>query len=110
MVWVDKMIYAVVKTGGKQYRVSQGDLVQVEKLEGESGDRIELGEVLLIGGNGEAKIGKPTLHEAKVTAEIVEQKLAKKIIVFKKKRRKGYSRKQGHRQKLTMLRITEIEG
>jgi large subunit ribosomal protein L21 len=93
------MIYAVVKTGGKQYRVSQGDLVQVEKIKGETGDRV-----------AEAKIGTPTLPEAKVTAEIVEHRLAKKIIVFKKKRRKSYSRKQGHRQRQTTLRITEIQG
>jgi large subunit ribosomal protein L21 len=104
------MIYAVVKTGGKQYRVYQGDLVQVEKIKGETGDRVALDDVLLIGGNGEAKIGSPTLPDAKVTAEIVEHRLAKKIIVFKKKRRKSYSRKQGHRQRRTTLRITEIQG
>jgi large subunit ribosomal protein L21 len=107
---VEKMVYAVVKTGGKQYRVSQGDLVQVEKVKGETGDKVELDKVLLIGGNDEAKIGTPTLPEAKVTAEIVEHKLAKKIIVFKKKRRKNYSRKQGHRQRQTTLKITEIQG
>ncbi len=104
------MVYAVVKTGGKQYRVSQGDLLKVEKLKGETGDKVTLDEILLIGGDDEAKVGTPTLPEAKVTAEIVEQKPAKKIIVFKKKRRKSYARKQGHRQKLTTLRITEIQG
>ena len=103
------MAYAVIRAGGKQYRVSQGDVLEVEKLVGEAGDKIELGEVLFIGGNGETKIGTPTVPNAKVTAEIVEQKLAKKIIVFKKKRRKGYSRKQGHRQKLTLLRITDVQ-
>ncbi|MFQ5851635.1 MAG: 50S ribosomal protein L21 [Candidatus Binatia bacterium] len=104
------MIYAVVKAGGKQYRVSQGDILQVEKLTGEVGDKIALDEVLFIGGNGEVKIGTPTLTDARVTAEIVKQGLAKKIIVFKKKRRKGYSRKQGHRQRLTTLRIMDIQG
>jgi len=104
------MVYAVVKTGGKQFRVSQGDTVDVEKLIGEVGEQVTLEPVLFIGGNGEVKIGTPTLTEAKVTAEIVEHTLAKKIIVFKKKRRKGYSSKQGHRQKLTRLKILEIQG
>jgi large subunit ribosomal protein L21 len=104
------MIYAVVKTGGKQYRVAQGDIVKVEKLEGQIGDKVDLSEVLFIGGNGEAKIGMPTVTQAKVTAEIVDQSKAKKVIVFKKKRRKGYSRKRGHRQQLTVLKIVEIQG
>ena len=104
------MVYAVVKTGGKQYRVEEGDVVRVEKLNGEIGETLALDQVFFIGGDGQAKIGTPILTEAKVTAEIVEQRLAKKIIVFKKKKRKGYSRKQGHRQKLTTLRIVEIQG
>ncbi len=104
------MVYAVVRTGGKQYRVSQGDIVHVEKVVGEVGDKITLDQVLLIGGEGEAKIGAPTLPDAKVTGEIVKQGLAKKVVVFKKKRRKSYSRKRGHRQKLTTLKITEIQG
>lgn len=104
------MLYAVIKTGGKQYKVSQGDLVQVEKLAGEVGDEIALDQVLFIGGNGEVKIGTPTLPGAKVTGEIVEQGQAKKVLVFKKKRRKSYSRQRGHRQKLTKLKITEIQG
>lgn len=103
-------MYAVIKTGGKQFRVSQGDTLDVEKLTGEVGEQIALDPVLFIGGNGEVKIGAPTLTDAKVTAEIVEHTLAKKIIVFKKKRRKGYSRKQGHRQKLTRLKILDIQG
>ena len=103
-------MYAVVKTGGKQYRVAQGDVVRVEKLVGQVGDKVALGEVLFLGGNGEVKIGTPTLPNVKVTAEIVDQGLAKKIIVFKKKRRKSYSRKRGHRQKLTTLKIVEIQG
>ena len=104
------MTYAVVKTGGKQYRVSQGDLLRVEKLGGEVGGQVVLDEVLLIGGEGDAKIGTPKLPEAQVMAEIVKQGLGAKIIVFKKKRRKKYSRKQGHRQKLTTLKILEIQG
>ena len=103
-------MYAIIKTGGKQYRVAQGDVVRVEKLAGQVGDKLTLGEVLFLGGNGEVKIGTPTLANVKVTAEIVDQGLAKKIIVFKKKRRKSYSRKRGHRQKLTTLKIVEIQG
>ncbi len=104
-------MYAVIKTGGKQFRVSQGDTLNVEKLIGEVGEQVALEPVLFIGGNGgEVKIGTPTLTDAKVTAEIVEQTLAKKIIVFKKKRRKGYSRRQGHRQRLTRLKILNIQG
>jgi large subunit ribosomal protein L21 len=103
-------MYAVIKTGGKQYRVAPGDILQVERLTGQVGDKITVDQVLFIGGNGEVKIGTPTLPDAKVSAEIVNQGLAKKIIVFKKKRRKGYSRKRGHRQKLTTLKIVEIQG
>jgi len=103
------VVYAVIKTGGKQFRVSQGDTLDVEKLTGEVGQQVTLEPVLFIGGNGEVKIGTPTLTDAKVTVEIVEHTLAKKIIVFKKKRRKGYSRKQGHRQRLTRLKIVDIQ-
>lgn len=102
-------MYAVVKAGGKQYRVSQGDVVQVEKVAGEVGEKVTLSEVLLVGGNGEARIGTPTVADARVTAEIMNQGAGRKVIVFKKKRRKGYSRKQGHRQKLTTLKILAIE-
>lgn len=103
-------MYAVIKTGGKQYRVAQGDVLQVEKLVGQVGEKVTLDQVLFIGGNGAAKIGTPTLSDAKVTAEIVEQGKAKKVLVFKKKRRKGYSRQRGHRQQLTTLKIVEIQG
>ncbi len=102
-------MYAVVRTGGKQYRVAQGDLVQVERLAGQVGDKVTLAEVLFVGGNGEAKIGTPIVSGVKVTAEIVGQGRAKKILVFKKKRRKSYSRQRGHRQHLTTLKITEIQ-
>ncbi len=103
--------YAVVKTGGKQYRVAEGELVDVERLGGDVGATVTLDEVLLVSAEGEdeARIGTPLVAQAQVTAEIVEQGLDKKIIVFKKKRRKGYKRKQGHRQRQTTLRIVEIQ-
>lgn len=101
-------MYAVIKTGGKQYKVSEGDLVKVEKLEGAVGDTIELDEVLMVGGE-EVKIGTPLLPGAKVKARIVEQGKDKKILVFKSKRRKNYRRKYGHRQPITRLQITGIE-
>ena len=82
------MKYAVIRTGGKQYRVSEGQLVKVEKLAGAVGDTVTLADVLFIGGNGEVKIGSPLVSDAKVTGEIVSQARAKKILVFKKKRRK----------------------
>jgi large subunit ribosomal protein L21 len=100
-------MYAVIKTGGKQYKVSAGDLLKVEKLEGAVGDTIELDEVLMVGGE-EVKIGTPLLPNAKVTAQIVEQGKDKKILVFKSKRRKNYRKKYGHRQPLTRLKITNI--
>lgn len=103
------MMYAVIRTGGKQYRVSEGEVVKVEKLAGEVGDKISLGDVLFVGGNGEVKIGSPLVADAKVTGEIVGQGRAKKIRVFKKKRRKSYSRQKGHRQYQTTLKITAIE-
>ena len=102
-------MYAVVATGGKQYRVSPGDRIEVEKLAGEVGQTIALDHVMMIGGEGQAvSIGTPRLDDARVEAQIVAQKRGKKIIVFKHKRRKGYRRKQGHRQSLTALKITGI--
>ena len=101
-------MYAIIKTGGKQYRVSPGQTLRVEKLDGIVGDTVELNNVLLIGGEGDVQIGQPQIGGAAVNAEIVEQGRAKKIIVFKKKRRKGYHKKQGHRQYYTSLRVTEI--
>lgn len=103
------MKYAVIRTGGKQYRVSEGQLVKIEKLTGEVGDTVTLGDVLFVGGNGEVKIGAPLVADAKVTGEIVGQGKAKKVLVFKKKRRKSYSRQRGHRQHQTTLKITAIE-
>ncbi|MBO6936217.1 MAG: 50S ribosomal protein L21 [Deltaproteobacteria bacterium] len=101
------MTYAIIKTGGKQYRVSEGDTIRVEKIQGEVGSSVELGEVLMVGGES-VSVGTPLVSGAKVTAEIVAQDRAKKIIVFKMKRRKNYRRKQGHRQPYTELRITGV--
>jgi len=101
-------MYAVIKTGGKQYKVSEGDLLKVEKLTGSVGDSIELNEVLMVGGE-EVKIGTPLLPGAKVKAQIVEQGKDKKILVFKMKRRKTFRKLNGHRQPLTRLKIMGIE-
>ena len=101
-------MYAIIKTGGKQYRVTEGQTLRVEKLEGEAGAAVTLDQVLLIGGEGETQIGRPFLDGAKVEAEIMRQAKAKKIIIFKKKRRKGYHLKQGHRQRYTELSIKSI--
>jgi len=101
-------MYAIIKTGGKQYRVSEGQTLRVEKLDGEKGDSVRLDTVLLIGGEGETRIGKPIIDGAAVDAQIMRQGRGKKIIVFKKKRRKGYHKKQGHRQAFTELKITGI--
>ena|SRR5688572_9523337 len=103
-------MYAVVKTGGKQHRVREGDLVRVEKLAGDVGAKVTLSDVLMVaGGEGGTKVGSPLLTGAKVEAEIVKQGLAKKILVFKMKRRKNYHRRYGHRQPFTHLKITKIE-
>ncbi len=103
-------MFAVIRTGGKQYRVAPNDVIEIEKIAGNPGDIIELGEVLLLGGaDGKSpQSGKPTISGALVAAEVVEQGRGDKIIVFKKKRRKGYRRTRGHRQLLTTIRITEI--
>lgn len=101
-------MFAVIRTGGKQYKVAPNDVIAVEKLDGEPGAAIELGEVLLIGDGAEVAAGTPLLSGATVSAELVEQRRADKIIVFKKKRRHNYRRKNGHRQHQTVLRITAI--
>jgi large subunit ribosomal protein L21 len=100
-------MYAVIKTGGKQYRVSEGDRLRVEKLAGEKGETIDFGEVLMLGGERVA-IGSPLVAGAKVSAEIIGQGLNKKIVVFKMRRRKRYRRKNGHRQPFTELRVKSI--
>lgn len=101
-------MYAVVKTGGKQYRVAKDDLIKIERLPGEPGDVVALGEVLLVANGGDVTIGAPFVEGASVAGEIVEQTRAKKIIVFKKRRRQNYRRTKGHRQQLTLLRVTDI--
>jgi large subunit ribosomal protein L21 len=101
-------MFAVIRTGGKQYKVARDDLIAVEKLAGEPGTTIELSEVLMVGEGGEVSTGTPLLAGASVSAELVEHRRGDKIIVFKKKRRQNYRRKNGHRQHQTVLRITEI--
>ena len=103
-------MFAVIRTGGKQYKVAKDDVISVEKLPGEPGAAIELGEVLMIGEGAEVTSGTPLLAGASVAAIVVEQTRAPKIIVFKKQRRKNYRRKKGHRQYQTVLRINEIRG
>ncbi len=101
-------MFAIVKTGGKQYRVAVGDQIVVERLAGEVGSEVSLSEILAIGGEQSAAVGTPTVPAAMVRAKIVRQPRGSKIIVFKKKRRKNYRRKRGHRQELTVLKIEEI--
>ena len=103
-------MFAVIRTGGKQARVAPGDSIRVEKLDGAVGDTIELSEVLLVGDEGDSRIGTPLLEGAKVVGTITAQGRAPKITVFKMKRRKGYRRKQGHRQSYTEVRVDKIEG
>ena len=99
---------AVVKTGGKQYKISEGDVIQVEKLDGKVGETINLDKVLICGEGNSIKVGSPYLEGCSIVCEVTEQLRGKKIIVFKKHRRKNYRRKYGHRQSLTRLRVTGI--
>lgn len=101
-------MYAIIRTGGKQYRISPGDTIQVEKIDGPVGQEVELKDVLLYAEGEKVLTGNPVLPNVKVVGEILGQRRAKKIIVFKMKRRKGYRKKQGHRQYFTALRIKEI--
>jgi large subunit ribosomal protein L21 len=103
------MDYAVIRTGGKQYRVKQGDVLHVEKLDGDPGSEVEFTDVLLTALGGDVQVGKPTVSGVRVTAQVVKQGRAKKILVFKKKKRKNYRRRQGHRQYLTTVRVTGID-
>ncbi len=100
-------MYAVIKTGGKQYRVSEGQKLRVEKLPGSAGDKVTFGEVLLVSGDS-PKIGQPLVKGASVAAEITAQARGEKLVVFKFKRRKNFRRKNGHRQLYTELKITGI--
>lgn len=102
-------LYAIVKTGGKQYRVKPGDTIYVERLDTPVGETVSLGEVLLVGGEGETRVGAPSLAQAAVRGTVVAQGRDRKIRVFKYKRRKHYRRTKGHRQRYTALRIDHIE-
>jgi large subunit ribosomal protein L21 len=101
-------MYAVIKTGGKQYKVAKNDIILVERLDGEPGASVSL-EVLMIGDGANVTIGAPVVKGASVAAEVLEQHKADKVIIFKKHRRHNYRRKRGHRQKLTALKITDIK-
>jgi large subunit ribosomal protein L21 len=101
------MMFAVIKTGGKQYRVAADDLLRVEKIQGEPGEIVQFGDVLVVGGEG-VTLGAPTVPGASVAAEVLEQGRGAKVIAFKKRRRKNSRRKRGHRQEFTLVRITEI--
>ena len=101
-------MYAVIRTGGKQYRVAQNDVLEVERLAGDAGATIEFTEVLMVGEGESVQVGKPLIAGAKVTAELVEQSRGPKVIAFKKRRRKNSRRKKGHRQDLSKVRITAI--
>ena len=103
-------MYAIIETGGKQYRVQPGDVIDVELTGGsDSGDKIEFDRVLMVAGDGEPKVGSPTLDGASVAATLVDGVRGPKVMVFKKKRRKGYKRLRGHRQDLQRVRIEEIK-
>ena len=101
-------MFAVLKTGGKQYKVSQGDVIQVEKLDGKVGDKVTLDQILMISEDDKVDVGSPMVQGSQVTGEIIDQGKGKKILVFKKIRRKKYRRKNGHRQLITHLKIIEI--
>ena len=100
-------MFAVIKTGGKQYRVAADDVIKIDRVKGEPGDIVEFGEVLLLGGDN-VQLGNPTVGGASVAGEVVNQSRGEKIIAFKKRRRKNSRRKRGHRQDFTLVRITEI--
>ena len=102
-------MYAIVKCGGKQLKVQQGDIVKVERLAEEAGSKVELTEVLLVAEGENVTVGTPMVEGAKVTATVLEQKRDKKVIVFKKKRRQGYKLKKGHRQYVTVLKVESVE-
>jgi large subunit ribosomal protein L21 len=101
-------MYAVIATGGKQYRVQEGQTLRVEKLAVEPGATVTFDEVLLLGGGAEVQVGAPTVRGAKVTAEVVENGRGEKLLIYKYRRRKGYRRKTGHRQSFTAVKITGI--
>jgi large subunit ribosomal protein L21 len=101
-------MYAVIKTGGKQHRVSEGDVIAIEKINGDKGDSVVFDQVLMVEKGGDIRIGRPIVEGAKVVGEIIAQAKAAKLTVFKMKKRKGYRKKTGHRQQLTHTKIREI--
>ncbi len=101
-------MYAVVRTGGKEYRVGVGDVIRVEKLEGNVGDRVTLNDVLMVSREGDVQIGTPQVAQATVTGQIIQQAKGRKILVFKMKRRKNYRRLRGHRQAYTYIKVDGI--
>lgn len=101
-------MFAVIRTGGKQYRVAENDVIRVEKLDAEAGSEVTFDQVLMVGGDGDAKVGAPLVEGATVSGELVEQMRDKKVIIFKKRRRQNSRRKNGHRQHLSVVRITGI--
>lgn len=102
-------MFAIIRTGGKQYKVQKDDIIQVDNLASEAGKTINLGEVLFLGNGDKMTVGAPLIKGASVTATVLEQKKDKKVIVFKKKRRQNYRRKNGHRQDITILKVTDIK-
>lgn len=101
-------MFAVIRTGGKQYRVAKNDVIRVERLQGEAGETVEFGEVLMVGDESGCSMGAPLVEGATVAATVVDQIRDDKVIVFKKKRRKNYRRRRGHRQSITTVKVTEI--
>ena len=101
-------MYAVVKAGGKEYRISKGDIIRVEKLEGNVGDQVTLKDILMVSQEGEVRVGNPYLTNAVITGEVIEQAQGRKVLTYKMKRRKNYRRFKGHRQTYTYLRVSDI--
>jgi large subunit ribosomal protein L21 len=102
------MMFAVLKTGGKEYRVAKGDIIRIEKLKGEVGDQVILKDVLMVSGEGQVHLGTPQLTNAAVTGEIVREVKGKKVLTYKMKKRKNYRRTKGHRQTYTYLKVNDI--
>ena len=101
-------MYAVVKTGGKEYRISKGDVIRVEKTEGKAGDQVTMKDILMVSHEGQVQVGNPLLANAVITGEIVQQVKGKKVVTYKMKRRKNYRRTKGHRQTYTYIRVNDI--
>ncbi len=102
-------MHAIIATGGKQYRVQEADVIDIERIPGEVGEKVTFKEVLAVGNGAEISVGSPTVEKAEVEAEIMDQFRGEKLIVFKMKRRKGYRKKKGHRQELTKVKISAIK-